>query len=377
MLKVQDFIRTHENWRELLTQAPYSLSISDDEVFGRHLVILKYNLMDNPDFSLDIVRECRGLILDADNADIVCFPFVKFFNYGEPFADEIDWKTSFTSDKLDGSLIKIVRLGKDDFLISTNGTIDAFKCSCSNNVLSPFKNFGDLAMEGMNYYGIKKSDFPNLFEEGYTYMFELTSPHNQVVVKFDETKMNFIGVRNNLTGKEIPFHTHALSNVFDTPKIYPLHNIDDCVKAAKELPDNNEGYVVCDGNFNRIKVKSPKYIQLHYMANNQSWSPLRVIDIIRANEISEYVNYFPQFEVALNNLKGKYDDWLDGIKKMKNDIDAMNFGSKKELAQWVFADINRKIYQGFAFKYFDGKINGVDEWADSLRSAQIVDFLGL
>lgn len=379
MLKVQEFIKSNANWRELLSSAPYFIKISDDTMFGRNLVLLKYDQL-NSDLGNDIVQECRGLILDSDTFDIVSYPFNKFFNYGEVHAAGIDWGSAYVTQKLDGSIIKIVRLGYD-FLISTNGCIDAYKCGLPNDFGSPYENFGELVMEGFKHYGIYISDFPTLFAEGFTYIFELTSPWNQVVVKFEETKMNLIGVRDNNTCQEIFYKDHPLANVFNTPKIYPIKSIEDCVQAAKELPENNEGYVVCDKDFNRIKVKSPLYLQLHYMAGNQVWSPSRVMDIIRANEVSEYLAYFPKFKIAFDELNAKYLDLIRKVGGIKVEIDNLRssgkINTKKELASWVFSDKDRKSLQGFVFGYFDGKHNTALEWIVGLRTQQILDLIGV
>jgi hypothetical protein len=41
------------------------------------------------------VRECRGLILDANNDwRPVAHPYGKFFNYRESLAERIDWNTA-------------------------------------------------------------------------------------------------------------------------------------------------------------------------------------------------------------------------------------------------------------------------------------------
>ena len=39
MLKIINFIREHDNWRELLADAPYNLKISEDDGY----VLFKYN----------------------------------------------------------------------------------------------------------------------------------------------------------------------------------------------------------------------------------------------------------------------------------------------------------------------------------------------
>ena len=85
MLNLQTFIRENENWRELISEKPYCIKVTEKE----DLVCLKYSQIDS-DFNEPLVRECRGIILEKDTWKIVCYPFKKFFNYGEAYADEID-----------------------------------------------------------------------------------------------------------------------------------------------------------------------------------------------------------------------------------------------------------------------------------------------
>jgi tRNA splicing ligase len=44
------------------------------------------------DMSNEIVQECRGIIIDSKNWEVVAFPYTKFFNFGDPMADAIDWR---------------------------------------------------------------------------------------------------------------------------------------------------------------------------------------------------------------------------------------------------------------------------------------------
>ena len=390
MLKVQEFIKANTDWECLLSSEPFNISISHDTVYGRNLVMFKYNQL-NSDLSLPIVQECRGLILDADTFEVISYPFNKFFNYGEAHAADIDWSTAWVSQKLDGSIIKVVNLDGDNFLISTNGMIDAFKCSVSDSVGCPYASFGELFMDGMKFYGLRREDFPRLFAPGFTYMFELTSPWNQVVVQWSETKAWLIGMRNNKTLEEMRFSDSVLAETFDTPRIYPIRSIDECVDAAKVLPEDEEGYVVCDSEFRRIKVKSPRYVQLHYMAGNQTWSAGRVLEILRANEVSEYVAYFPKFKVAFDAIKAKYDAYVDELKEVKDAIDDLMVVewniTKKDFAKWVFTINTIRPYSGFAFAYFDSvyaktkkegsEIRSAEEYVAKMRTSQLVDVLGL
>jgi RNA ligase len=86
-----------------------------------HLILFKYNQIDSP-FGEQIVRECRGLILDSnDNWSIVSRPFDKFFNHGEGHAAEIDWKSAKVLEKVDGSLATIYPYD-GQWHISTSGS---------------------------------------------------------------------------------------------------------------------------------------------------------------------------------------------------------------------------------------------------------------
>lgn len=390
MLKVQQFIRANSDWEQLLSSEPYHISISRDTMFGRNLVMFKYDQLSS-DFSNDIVRECRGLILDADTFEVVSYPFNKFFNYGEQWMDDVDWRTAYVTEKIDGSIGKLVNMGDGNFLISTNGVIDAYKCSLPQTLGCPFNSFGELFMEGMKYYGIKAEDFPRLFKPGYTYIFEITSPWNQVVVQWDETKVWFLGMRDNNTLKETFFGDCELAQTFDTPHIFPIKTIDQCVAASKVLPEDAEGYVVVDANFNRVKVKSPRYVQLHYMAGNQNWSGRRVLEILLANEVSEYVTYFPRFKAAFDVVKAKYEAYMGELEDLRQYIDNLleahdGSMSKKDFAQWVFSSGSRKPYSGFAFAYFDcvyggavkeHPIRSAKDYVDNMGIGRLVETLGL
>ena len=94
ILRVIEYIKNNQNWREILSESPYNITIKDDGDF----TLLKYSQIDS-DFNNEIVRECRGLIIDK-NFNPVCVPFYKFGNYGESYADNIDWTTAKVEEKI-------------------------------------------------------------------------------------------------------------------------------------------------------------------------------------------------------------------------------------------------------------------------------------
>ena len=78
------FLKENDNWRELLSQSPYCLSIKEKDNYA----IFKYNQLES-DMSLKIVQESRGVIIDLNDYTVACRAFDKFFNVQEPHAAKL------------------------------------------------------------------------------------------------------------------------------------------------------------------------------------------------------------------------------------------------------------------------------------------------
>ena len=388
-LCIQKFIEEHADWEKLLSEKPYCISISRDVMFGRKLIMFKYSQIDS-DFNIELVRECRGIILDEDTLEVICHPFNKFGNYGESYCPDIDWKSCYVTEKLDGSLVKLSRIG-DNILWSTNGTIDAYKAPLVEQIGCIAKSFGELAWYAIleNYCkardlsvsdcidpDIVKDWLKSIIKPGYTYMFELTSPYNKVVVTWHKTELHFIGCRDNESGQEIFFGDHELSKIFDIPKIFPLRSVDECVKAASELDVNAEGYVVVDKDFNRVKIKSPTYVALHHMRNNGVLSYERGIEIVRGNELGEVLTYFPEFKPHLEKIKNAYDSLIADLNESwlaYNQLDPFIIETRKDKAIWI--QKNFKV-PAVGFMLIDDKVESVADWAKQVPAKNLVKILG-
>lgn len=285
------FISEHEDWRDILKDE-YKIKVKEEYPFA----IFNYGI--DCDFSNPIVQEARGIIIDIDNLEVVCWPFRKFGNYNESYADEIDWNTARVQDKIDGSIIKMwwnERKGQWQF--STNSTIDA------NNALAnqmTQESFMDIIRKADNYNILMARKA--IFKNNYTHIFELVSPETQVVVKYKEPHLYHIGARDNISGVEEKNFRVGI----ECPKEYPLRSLDDCLKAVNELNKSDdgqvhgvkkEGFVVVDGKWNRIKIKSPDYLMLHRMSSNANFSKERIIGMIRDRTVSvqDICEDFPNF----------------------------------------------------------------------------------
>ena len=349
MLKVLEFIQAHRNdWEELLSQEPYFLKVSRDNVFNHRLVMLKYNQLDS-DFHEEIVRESRGLIFDEDSLEVVSVPFFKFGNYGESYVPNIDWESAIITEKRDGSLMKVSYIG-DDVLISTNGCIDAFKAPLQDDVLCPYDNYGEMFVKALG-------NRLQLLEKGKTYMFELTSPYNKVVVPYDKLELALIGIRDNQSLQEELIYDSSLKDSFLLPKRYGFRTLEECIESAKLLPYSEEGYVVVDKYFNRVKIKSLAYVDAHHIKGNGVLTEKRILEILLANEEDEVLVYFPEYSKVFDEMNQRIirkalildAQW----KRIKARLDCKDIASRKDLA--MFLKEHSEYDLGFIFKMLDGR----------------------
>lgn len=341
-LELRDFILSHDNWEELLTTDPYNLKISRDGDY----IMFKYNQLSS-DFTIPLVREARGIIFREYNWECVCRGFDKFFNYSEPNACNIDWSTASVQEKVDGSLIKFWY--DKGWHISTNGTIDAFKAEL-NDVKYP--TFGALVEDAMP---MSWGAWEETADPKCTYMFELVSPYNRVVIPYEETKLYFLGMRDMEDGREWNPEDSDMSYAFEMPKRYPLHSLEDVQRAANALPWDQEGYVVCDTNFNRVKIKSGAYIMAHYARNNGVVNTERLVQIILDGEQEEFLTYASDYTDELKKVEeAMCEIGYKAFDKLKEIFNMKEFENRGAYAREV---MKYPMYmKDFLFHCFDSRI---------------------
>ena len=363
MLKIQEFIKAHDNWEELLSNAPYNLKISWDDDF----VLFKYSQIDS-DFNEEICREARGLILDArDDFKVVRYAFKKFFNLDEGYADSIDWDTAVATEKIDGSIMS-AWYARGEWHLSTNGKIDAFKAELSG--AGPYKTFGELFESVLPLYNFKS------LSGNYCYTFELVSPYNKVVIDYPETKVYLLSIRNLLTFEEVPemdmmdFSAHM--NV-DRPQGYNLNNEDDYRQLVASMPEGHEGIVVRDAAGNRVKIKTLLYFEMHKAKNNGVITLERIVDLIRANDHYEFLSYFPEYTDLFHTIQTQIEHSLGVVGIVK--INVMQWRTEHPIEgrtarKWFAQDFAKDRYSALYFAEFDGRL---DELINSMSTSKYIN----
>lgn len=322
-----------------------------------NLVQFKYDQINSP-LREALVQECRGVILDeAENWNVVARAFDKFFNHGDPLAATIDWSTARVQEKVDGSLCVLYHFNSE-WHVATTGTPDA-----SGDVNGCGILFRDLFWRTFKAMGLALPD-------GHTnkaFLFELTSPWNRVVVRHADERLVLLGIRRR-DGKWYDPEGWGYPAV----KSYPLGSFEEILASFQGIdPLSQEGYVVVDGSFNRVKCKHPGYVALHHMKGDGLVSPRRVLEILLAGESTEVLTAFPEWAPYFTEASDK-------LVALASAIDSDYARLKPIPIQKDFAlEAVKTRCSAALFQLRQGRIKSADEYLRAMTTDRLADVLDL
>lgn len=341
-----------------------------------NLYCLNYDQINSPKLHT-IVKECRSLVLSVygnttkhgdyyEDFYVVSRSFDRFFNYQEvEDTTDVNINELVAVEKVDGSLVSMFYYqGKwlyrtrsmimPDESMTINGTTATWV-----ELIEPFVDF----MECLS---------SNISEDN-TYIFEVVSPHNRVVTRYDEPAAYFLGARENKTGKYVTKEVYLPLEI-SVPEFYTFKSMESCLSSAKSLPNLEEGYVMCTKEGEPVmKVKSPAYVAAHRLRGETILTGKRVMDMIFLNEQEEYLSIFPEDEDMFNT-------YLTALSRLKADFEALwiktkNIEDQKEFALSVkessissllfnkrkdnslsFDDIFDKLFTSNKYKLIEGYV---------------------
>jgi hypothetical protein len=337
------------------------------------LVGLKYHKTESPKFH-PIVRQCRGTVLELPTFRIVARPFNRFFNLHK----DVDGQEGFTwnhftaETKEDGTLI-IAFNYEGRWLIKTGGSWALGNITA--NAPTWQQAFFDI---------LPVANF-SVLDPAYTYMFELCTPYNKVVVKYDQPKVFLLGAINTSSGWELD---HSVLDYIASrlgcarPTVFSCSGNSDLKRLVDSLSkgDVKEGFVLRDIACRRIKVKTAEYQALHHLKDNGNiLLPRRLAALVLSSREKETLAVFPEMAGALSKVSA---DLYNAMADVENLWWAHRQLSRKDFAieikdtpfTWVLfglytnppSDVRSTIYAAFA--------NNVEKVAQKLWGGQVFQF---
>jgi len=279
------------------------------KINNKTFIKLNYTQNGSPKNYLSII-EARGIIFEYDKNEkikykLVAYPFNRFYNHDNRYVDKINFEKSKVLEKLDGSLMMLW------FCNANNNWIwSSRKSILPNNYLD--KTCNDI-------FNKHKINFDDL-NKTYTYIFEICSKNNKVVIEYEKPMLYHIGTRCIITNKELNININI-----QKPKDYTK-----LFKSLEEVKkyklDSIEGFVVVDDDFKRIKVKQQTYIyksthkNIKKITNFERYINYR-LNIKNDNitdEESKYKEYFYSYEIIVNDFINIYKIQLKELMKLSN-----------------------------------------------------------
>ena len=366
-MELLNYINSHENWEQELSQMPYSLKISHDGPY----VLFKYQQFIS-DMGLRLCQEARGAIFRRVNDKFVpiSIAMYKFFNAAEQYSalHDLNWETATISEKVDGSLM---RLAYDKFdnnwLLSSNGTIYARNVDIANT------NFEEIFISiigGQQEY----ENLLNQLDKDYCYFFEMVSSYNLICVHYDEAGIYYLGRRNMITLEE-DNEILEYGNI-KHPKTYNLYSLSDCIAAANEFEKDFEGFVVKDAEWHRVKIKTPWYIALHKMRGNGPLTVLRVVEMWQNGTLDDFVAYYPEFKDFTDDVIQHiryYMNVCDTAFKVVTSVASVMGGERREFAK--YANTYKPIVRAFLYARLDEKVKDGNDYLINMRARTLASYI--
>lgn len=336
-----------------------------------------------------LAQECRGLILRPTELQgsidvarplgdtvVLARPFDRFFNYGQAAAAEVDFDHPATSfyEKMDGTLC-IVYFDdvKNEWHVATRSIPEADL---------PVDGFGDHTFRTLFEKAVEETvgkDFETwtskqLFRDT-TYMFELTTPANRIVVEYEGYGITLLAARKTATGKELrPAFVQAQVKT-PTAERYRFGSVTELVEfVSSRDPTKHEGIVVCDQHFRRIKVKNAGYLALNKVRDSVLKSPRGLVELILLEKLDDALPLFPdhvvdrahKLQAAFRELVVHYRDAYDECKAQADaTADADDREHRKAFALAVQA--HEHGWMAPMMEQYQGRVNGLMEWIQSKR----------
>jgi hypothetical protein len=354
-LLVQDYLRSGKTLEDLVLEHGVYSKITNGKI------ALSYDQLEAKNTD-PIACECRGLVLEENTYNVVACPMFRFFNDSQIdlTPKNFDWDSARMQNKCDGTL-GIFYFYQDKWHIGTRS-----RCEADVNIDSldiTFAGLTDLAIKEMyKKYGPTDSLFKKevniqdfMFCLGgrfnkakdYTFCFEITSPYNRIVCKYNDVRLTLLMVRNNITfiEEDPKLWLNKGTDLFGlkTPEEFHFNNIEHMIEFVRNSnPEDTEGLVVVDKNFNRIKVKSPQYMAFSKMRDSLSTSIKGCVEVILLGKDDDVVGMMPTFiadrirklKPVIQFVMHKAEEEYANIKHIDN---MKNFASQAELTIWPSA----------------------------------------
>jgi hypothetical protein len=393
-LLVKDYLRTH-TFQQLEDEHGVCARPGTD---GKYALNYDQLLAKSGD---PVAEQCRGLVIrpvendwfdmmqaftDGDWKDIrvgdievLAWPLDRFYNHGDPAATNIDWSHPSLKvyEKVDGTCIILywdpainkwnagTRSVPDADLPIQVGHLEIGDMTFSQLFMKALVRTRE-NMTGKLCHWLNAGDGPDKvihLNQELTYVFELVSTYNQIVVVYPEPTVYLLAARHTQTGKEFPIENLRIEHV-RRPRTWEIRDVAALACFVDEAnPAELEGAVVCvqvGDSFKRLKVKNKTYVLAHKSKDSVMSSQRNALETVIREKVDDIVPLVPA------NVQDVLFKMQDAYRRFCSDIDHSfavyrdeAAGSRKEFALKVQASGR---WQAPYFNMWEKRASSCREW---------------
>lgn len=269
--------------------------------------VIDYNFALADSFDDPVRLECRGIKF-APNGDILARPLHKFFNIGER-SDTQPHVLEFSSphvimEKMDGSMVHPAMVNGEIVFMTRMGRTDVAR-KAERHLTD------DVRIE-----------CSVLLENGVTPIFEFTAPDNRIVVRYQESCITLLALRETEYGHymdidSVSYWAHSMG-----VSAVPIRDIGHCGNASDfsayaRAVTGIEGFVVRFDSGLWVKAKGEDYV-LKHKAKDSILQEKNVLALILSGGIDDVLPLLEDSDaVAVQNYRGAV---MDGVLKTSDHL---------------------------------------------------------
>jgi hypothetical protein len=255
-----------------------------------------------------INRLTRGLVVEQATGRIVSFPFVRFYNFGEPEAEAVDFAHADLLEKLDGTMVGVCfphgpAAGP---LWHTRKMVSAHD---GHTWMTSFRGEKFRIMEEIGR-GLDAVRFAAA-DAAWSFVFELVSPLTRVVTRYESPRMGLylIGKRDLRTFRELSEdeldESAARLGVCRPRRWDALASHAEILTLLESFPEDFEGFVARERDSSRrVKLKKNSYVAIHHMLPQLSYRNL--LPVYLRGEQAEVMTYFREAADRLDRIHRRW-----------------------------------------------------------------------
>lgn len=418
MLLVQEYLKTH-SLQDLEREHAVKARISPERGYKCSLNYDQILAVESD----PLAQQCRGLVLRTaagsplvedkvvGETRVIARPMDRFFNMGQGAAASVDLENPETAifEKLDGTLCIVhfddlhrqwhvgTRAVCEANLTVTGWDTFTFRTLFERALQDTLARAGNQLGVGCTFQDLTPSEIFSIWADELdttrTYMFELCTPMNKVVVTHHNYGVTLIGCRDTQTGHE--YWPHTVAQDLGVPHVerFRFGHTDEMLEFVRNRnPQEYEGIVACEehgpGKFRRIKIKNAQYLAYSRLRDAVE-SPRNVMMLILGENLDDALSVMPdvirsnslRFQEGIRRLFREYDEHYPNLLRQVSAGTEHKHGSKEHRKAFAICAKNSGIWFEPAMQQYTGQCTGARDFVEKKRDgnggypASFLDYL--